>query len=132
MTGLTKYLSTFFAMLIVVSAISQAISAPQPAGRLVILRAPNFGWNLALHLQIDGKSVSNVVQGRRYDRPISAGRHVLTGTAVPNLNFVTPTSMTINVQPGQMYSFIAMWDDPNHVVLQPTLLTPAQLNQFPP
>jgi hypothetical protein len=48
MTRFTKYISTFFAVLTVVSAISQATSAPQPIGRLVILRAPNFGWNLAL------------------------------------------------------------------------------------
>jgi len=132
MTRLTKYLSRFFALVAVVSAISQAISAPQTAGRLVILRAPNFGWNLALHLQIDGRSVANVVQGRRYDHPISPGRHVLTVTAVPNLNFVEPTSTALNVQPGQMYSFMAMWDDPNHIVLQPTLLSPSQLTQYPP
>jgi hypothetical protein len=132
MTRLTKYLSRFLAILIVVSAISQTTSAPQPTGRLVILRAPNFGWNLALHLQIDGRSVANVVQGRRYDHPISAGHHVLTVTAVPNLNFVDPTSTALNVQPGQMYSFMAMWDDPNHVVLQPTLLSPSQLAQYPP
>ncbi len=50
----------------------------QPGGRLIVLRVPNFGWNLSLHLQIDGRTVANVVQGRRYDHSIPAGRRVLT------------------------------------------------------
>src|SRR6266487_742214 len=52
-------------------------------GRLTVQRAANFGWNLAVHLQSDGRAVSNIVQGRRYDGFVPAGRHVLTVSAAP-------------------------------------------------
>lgn len=56
-------------------------------GRIIVLRAANFGWNLSLHLQIDGRAVANVVQGRRYDHFVPAGRHLLTVSAVPTVYF---------------------------------------------
>ena len=49
-----------------------------------MIRVANFGWNLAANLKIDGQTVANIVQGRRYDHRISAGRHVLTISVVPN------------------------------------------------
>ena len=49
-----------------------------------MIRVANFGWNLAANLKIDGQTVANIVQGRRYDHRIPAGRHVLTVSAVPN------------------------------------------------
>ncbi len=30
-------------------------------------RVANFGWNVAVHLQIDGRDVANIVQGRRFE-----------------------------------------------------------------
>src|SRR5437867_6379579 len=35
----------------------------QPSGRLIVLRAANFGSNLALNLKIDGRAAANIVQG---------------------------------------------------------------------
>src|SRR6266704_7228738 len=67
-----------FLILVFVSVVSIGTTAAQPGGRLIVLRVPNFGWNLSLHLQIDGRTVANVVQGRRYDHSIPAGRRVLT------------------------------------------------------
>ena len=58
----------------------------------MVIRAPNFGWNLAANLKIDGRTVGNVVQGRRYDHLIPAGRHVLTVSAVPNVELRQPTT----------------------------------------
>src|SRR5205807_3838038 len=46
---------------------SAETAVAQPGGRLVVLSAPNFGWNLALNLKIDGRTAANIVQGRRYD-----------------------------------------------------------------
>src|SRR5436190_1453791 len=46
---------------------SAETAVAQPGGRLIVLRAPNFGWNLALNLKIDGRTAANIVQGRRYD-----------------------------------------------------------------
>jgi hypothetical protein len=75
-------------------------AAARSGGRLIVLRAPNFGWNLVLNLQIDGRTVANVVQGRRYDHSVPAGRHVLTVSAVPNYYSYQPTSTVLNVRPG--------------------------------
>jgi hypothetical protein len=91
-----------------------------------VIRVANFGWNLAANLKIDGRTVANIVQGRRYDHRISAGRHVLTIAVVPNLQLSQPTSITVNVRPGGTYIYTALWDSQN-VYLQPTTLSPAEM-----
>src|ERR1043166_10056170 len=55
---------------------SAETAVAQPGGRLIVLRAPNFGWNLALNLKIDGRTAANIVQGRRYDEFVPAGHNV--------------------------------------------------------
>jgi hypothetical protein len=96
-----------------------------PPGQLIIDRAPNFGWNLAFNLQIDGRSVGNIVQGRRYTTWLSAGPHVLTVHKVPLVGYTEPTSTTVNIQPGGDHLYIAMWNSglvylqPNGVSLTP-------------
>ena len=59
------------------SRASAETAVAQPGGRLIVLRAPNFGWNLALNLKIDGRTAANIVQGRRYDHFAPAGRSLL-------------------------------------------------------
>jgi hypothetical protein len=125
-----SYIGRFLLILAFVSTVSVGSAAPPSGGRLVIVRAPNFGWNVGLNIKIDGRSVATVVQGRAYDRSIPAGRHVLTVSSVPFLYSDTPTSMSLNVQPGRMYAFMAMWDDGDRVVLRSTTLTPQQLAQL--
>jgi tetratricopeptide (TPR) repeat protein len=95
----------------------------QPGGRLIVLRTPNFGWNLALNLKIDGRTAANIVQGRRYDDFLPAGRHVLTVSAVPNYQ---PTSTVLNVQHGQTYVFTAIRHNTDSVVLVPSALPPGE------
>jgi hypothetical protein len=89
-----------------------------PPGRLIIDRAANFGWNLGFHLQIDGRPVTNVVQGRNYSTWLSAGHHVLTVHKVPAFGYVAPTSITVNIQPGAEHLYQAVWDS-NLVYLEP-------------
>jgi tetratricopeptide (TPR) repeat protein len=90
----------------------------QTGGRLIVLRAPNFGWNMALNLKIDGRTAANIVQGgSRYDQFVPAGRHTLTVSAVPNYQ---PTSTVLNVQPGQTYVFTATRQNTDSVVLVPS------------
>src|SRR4030095_1567855 len=101
-------------------------TAAQSGGRLIVLRAPNFGWNLALNLQIDGRTAANLVQGRRYDHFLTAGRHVLTVSAVPSYNSYAPTSTVLQVRPGQPYVFTAVWRDTDSVALVPSALPPGQ------
>src|SRR5439155_1363624 len=91
-------------------------SVAQAGGRLIVLRAPNFGWNMALNLKIDGRTAANLVQGGRYDDLVPAGRHMLTVSAVPNYQ---PTSTVLNVQHGQTYVFTATRQNTDRVVLVP-------------
>jgi len=125
------YIARFFLVLIFFCAVSLANAATKPSGRLVVIRVANFGWNVAANLKIDGRTVANIVQGRKYDHPIPAGRHVLTISAVPNAINSEPSSITLNVRPGGTYIFTAMWDS-YHVYLQPTNLSPAQLARWEP
>jgi hypothetical protein len=81
-----------------------------PPGRITVDRAPNFGWNLAFNLQIDGRPVANVVQGHSYSTWLSAGPHVLTVHKVPAVGYLEPTSTTVNIQPGADHFYVAMWD----------------------
>jgi hypothetical protein len=118
--------TTLFLIAVIVSVVSIGTAAAQSGGRLIVLRAPNFGWNLALNIQIDGRTVANLVQGRRYDHSVPAGRHVLTVSAVPNYSAYQPTTTVLNVRPGQTYVFTAIWRDTDSVVLVPSALPPGQ------
>jgi hypothetical protein len=93
-------------------------SSHVPPGRLVIDRAPNFGWNLGFTLQIDGRPAGSLAQGHSYSTWLSAGPHVLTIYKVPASGFTEPTSTTVNIQPGAEHVFVAMWDS-NLIYLQP-------------
>jgi hypothetical protein len=126
MRTLTSYVSRFVLILILFSAVAVANAAAKAGGRLIVIRVANFGWNLAANLKIDGQTVANIVQGRRYDHRISAGRHVLTVSAVPNNDMRQPTSITVNVRSGRTYIFTALWDS-DHVYLRPTTLSPAEM-----
>jgi hypothetical protein len=124
----SKYtsVSRLFLVLLFVCIVSIGATAAQSGGRLIVLRAPNFGWNLVLNLQIDGRTVANIVPGRRYDHFVPAGRHVLTVAAVPNYSSYQPTSTVLNVRSGQTYVFTAIWRDTDSVVLVPSTLPPGQ------
>jgi hypothetical protein len=126
MKALISCISRLFLMLVVFSAVPSGNAAHQPGGRLIVIRSANFGWNVAANLKIDGRTVANIVQGRRYDHFIPAGRHVLTVSVVPNNDLRQPASVTANVQPGGTYIFTALWDS-DHVYLRPTRLSPAEM-----
>jgi hypothetical protein len=129
---MTSYISRFLMILVLVSAVSIGSTAGGSAGHLIVGRVPNFGWNIAVHLQIDGRDVTNIVQGRRYHGFLPAGQHVLTVSPVPNTDLRIPTSITLSVQPRRTYVFNAMWDS-NLVFLRPSgvLLSPGELWQLP-
>jgi len=117
----SKYNSTcgFFLIFTFICAVSIGTAAAQPAGRLVVLRPPNFGWNVAFNLEIDGRPVASVVQGRHYQAWLPAGEHVLTVRKLPRTGISGPTSTTVNVQPGWTYVFTAWWDS-DFVFLRPS------------
>ncbi len=128
----SKYNSAgrFFLIFTFICAVSIGTAAAQPGGHLVVLRSPNFGWNLAFNLEIDGRPVGNVVQGRHYHAWLPAGEHVLTVRKVPYASLSEPTSITVNIQPGWTNVFTAMWDS-NLVYLRPSteLLSPGAIWQ---
>jgi tetratricopeptide (TPR) repeat protein len=102
---------------------SAETAVAQSGGRLIVLRAPNFGSNMALNLKIDGRTAANIVQGQRYDEFVPEGRHTLTVSAVPNYQ---PTSMVLDVRSGQTYVFSAKRGNRDSVVLVPSALPPGQ------
>jgi hypothetical protein len=93
-----------------------------PPGHLTIDRVPNFGWNLAFNLQIDGRPVANVAQGHSYGTWLPAGPHVLTVHKVPTVGYSVPTSTTVNIQPGADHLYVAMFDS-DLVYLHPVALS---------
>ena len=131
----SKYNSAgrFFLIFTFICAVSIGTAAARPGGHLVVLRSPNFGWNLAFNLQIDGRPVANIVQGRHYHAWLPAGEHVLTVYKVPHVGYVEPTSVAVNIQPGWTNVFTATWDS-GLVFLRPSgaLLTPGELWQLRP
>src|SRR5438105_14642515 len=102
---------------------SAETAVAQPGGRLIVLRAPNFGWNLALNLKIDGRTAANIVQSRRYDDFVPEGHHTLTVSVVPNYQ---PTSTVLDMRRGQTYVFTATRQNTDSVVLVPSALPPGQ------
>jgi len=124
----SRFTSTIrlFLILVFVFATSIGTATAQSGGRLIILRSPTFGWNIVLNLKIDGRTVANVVQGRRYDHLVPPGRHVLTAAAVPNAYYSEATSTVLKVRSGHTYVFTASWDGSNRVVLMPSALPPGQ------
>jgi hypothetical protein len=129
----SKYysISRFFLIFTFISAVSIGTAAAQPSGRLLVMRSPNFGWNLAFNLLIDGRDVGNFVQGRYYHAWLPAGEHVLTVRKLPRTGISGPTSTTVNVQPGGTYLYTANWDS-DFVYLRPSgvCLTPGALWQM--
>src|SRR6266567_8789924 len=101
---------------------SAETAVAQPGGRLIVLRAPNFGSNLALNLKIDGRTAANIVPGGRYDDFVPEGRHMLTVSVASNYQ---PTSTVLNVRRGQTYVFTATRQNTDSgVVLVPSALPP--------
>jgi hypothetical protein len=112
-----------------VCAISTSNAGPvsYPPGRIVVNRVPQFGWNLAFNLQVDGRSVATIPKGRHYDDWLPAGRHVLTVYTASYEGLPQSTSTIVNVEPGRTHVFTALWDS-NLIVLHPSgeLLTPGK------
>ena len=102
---------------------SAETAVAQPGGRLIVLRAPNFGSNMGLNLKIDGRAAANIVQGGRYDQFVPEGRHVLTVSAGANYQ---PTSTVLNVRHGETYVFTAIRQNTDSVALVPSALPPGQ------
>ena len=106
---------------------SNAGQASHPPGRVVVKRVPQFGWNLAFNLQIDGRQVATIGPGHHYDGWLPAGRHLLTVYTASYVGLPEATSTIVNVEPGRTQLFTALWDS-NLIFLHPSgvSLTPGK------
>ena len=78
---------------------------------LSIFRAADFGTTLGLAVLIDGIPITTLARGEGYRAIVRPGRHRLTVTDTPSPYGKTNwTHKTINLVPGQNYSFTAIWD----------------------
>ena len=84
-------------------------SVAADGGRLVVNRVANFGETIALSLSIDGKQVAQLGEGRSYDGQLAPGRHMISATVIPNLVDSPVWQKEIDVKAGQTYSFTAVW-----------------------
>jgi|ERR1044071_4594138 hypothetical protein len=85
-------------------------------GRLFIRRSPVLGRNVAISLTIDGQLAGTLTWGHTYDKYITPGRHILIVS--PNRRFGDPWRATLDVRPGQTYSYSASYNV-NKLVLTP-------------
>ena len=78
---------------------------------LMIFRGADFGNQLGLSISIDGIPITTLSWGEGYRAIVRPGRHILTVTDTPSPYGKTKlTHRTIDLIPGQNYSFTALWD----------------------
>ncbi len=109
-----------FACAIFVTATQTQARESHTGARLIVQRAANFGTEVVVHLQIDGRKVAEIQRDHRYEGFVSAGRHVLTVSPMPNVELRRPTSLGVTMRSGRTYIFTAMWEPDRSVVLRRT------------
>jgi hypothetical protein len=77
-------------------------------GRLVIKRAPDLGNLAYVEVKIDGAVANGLLYAQGYDGPLTTGRHVIQVRLAPAYYTYSPSTLILNVHPGQTYSFMAM------------------------
>ena len=102
---------------ILVALLGSTSSFAAPAGRLMVNRVANFGERISLSLSVDGKEVARLMEGRGYDGYLTPGRHTISATVVPNLVDSPVWRKQISVQAGKTYSFTAIWQGQQMVLV---------------
>ena len=97
------------------------------AARLIIRRLPNLGYNVVVQLWIDGVPAGPIGYGHTYEGLLAPGRHILSVLPAPNPQWRVPWQMTLDVQSGQTYSFIAL-SYSGHLVLDGHLGFPVRVH----
>jgi hypothetical protein len=81
---------------------------------LTIFREADFGTEIGLSISIDGIPITTLSRGEGYRAIVRPGHHVLTVTDTPSpFGKTNVTHRTIDLAPGQNYSFTAIWDVQN-------------------
>lgn len=103
---------TTFCLFLITATQSRAADG----GRLIIKRSPTLGSNVTLTIWIDGKLIGPVVRGSTFDRPISAGHHMLL--VQPNRSR-GDWRQELDVRPGQTHAYMATYNV-EKIALYPT------------
>src|SRR5947208_16673578 len=90
-----------FACAIFVTATQTQARESHTGTRLLVQRAANFGTEVVAHLEIDGRQVADIQRDHRYEGFVSAGRHVFTGSPMPNVERRRATSFTVTIRSGR-------------------------------
>jgi hypothetical protein len=100
-------------------AVSIGTADARSTGRLIVSRDPTLGSNLVVNLQLDGRTVANLVAGSSFNRSVSTGIRVLTASVRPGASRSSAT--TLNVRRGRTYTFTVArrGRGSNNVVLVP-------------
>ena len=78
---------------------------------LTIFRGADFGTEIGLSIYIDGISITTLSRGEGYRAIVRPGHHKLTVIDTPCPYGKTKfTHRTIDLVPGQNYSFTALWE----------------------
>ena len=78
---------------------------------LTIYRSADFGGHIGLCIYIDGIPITTLSRGEGYQAIVRPGHHLLTVTDTPSPYGKTRfTNRTIDLVPGQNYSFTALWE----------------------
>jgi hypothetical protein len=120
-TNLVTRLFLILAFMVSIFGIQQAQAARRGGGgaHLIVQRAANFGNDLIVHLAIDGRDVTNIALGHRYDGYVSGGRHTLTISPLPNPQLLPATSTRVMLRPGRTNIYMATWGG-KQLILRPT------------
>jgi hypothetical protein len=87
-------------------------------GHLIVNRVANFGDGLSLSVSVDGKEVARLGEGQNYDGYLPPGQHVVSAMVAPNLVGATTWRKTMSIKTGQTYSFTAIWQGQNVVLVK--------------
>jgi hypothetical protein len=82
------------------------------SARLIVNRSADFGVNESINLAIDGVQVAVLGINQNYDTTLPPGKHVVSITTNPKTySEQAPYQVPVNAEPGQTYTFTAVWDD---------------------
>ena len=116
-------IATMLTCVLFISTYATAKPAPTDratdSARLIIKRTPDLGNNVIVTVRLDGKPFASVGYGHTFEGSLPSGKHVLSVRATPSPKYVTKRKITLNVQSGQTYTFIAKDDGTGTLTLEP-------------
>lgn len=87
--------------------------------RLIVNRSADFGAEESVNLGVDGVQVAVLGINQNYDAALPPGKHVLSITTNPKTyGEDSPNQIFVNAEPGETYTFTAVWDDSERASLE--------------